>query len=64
MSERSLAVVLLACSALVLALCVLILALLLPHDGAATIDCGPEGKPVLNGTACIDREPLFIEEGP
>ena len=21
------------------------------------IDCGPEGKPVLNGTACIDREP-------
>lgn len=21
------------------------------------IDCGPEGKPVLNGTACIDKEP-------
>lgn len=25
------------------------------------IDCGPEGKPALNGTACIDRDPVFIE---
>lgn len=24
-----------------------------------TIDCGPEGKPALNGTACIDKEPAI-----
>jgi hypothetical protein len=26
----------------------------------ASIDCGPNGKPALNGTACIDREPVAI----
>ena len=26
------------------------------------IDCGPEGKPALNGTACIDRNPVTITE--
>lgn len=25
--------------------------------GESGIDCGPEGKPALNGTACIDKEP-------
>lgn len=24
------------------------------------IDCGPEGIPALDGTACIDREPVYI----
>lgn len=33
-------------------------ALTIAHtDRAQKIDCGPEGKPVLNGTACIDRDP-------
>jgi hypothetical protein len=29
--------------------------------GAGTkVDCGPEGRPVLDGGACIDREPVSI----
>jgi hypothetical protein len=38
--------------------------LLIPmlRNDSATIDCGPEGKPVQNGTACIDRNPVFIEK--
>jgi hypothetical protein len=41
---------------LLLAIALAIGALIIPQR--ENLDCGPQGKPALNGTACIDREPV------
>lgn len=45
----------------VIAAAIAVLVVLNERDAGA-IDCGPEGKPALNGTACIDKEPVMVTE--
>lgn len=40
---------------------VLVVLVGLPFSSKSGIDCGPDGKPVFNGTACISREPVYVE---
>jgi hypothetical protein len=44
--------------ALILVVAAFGLAIVRAYDHEQAIDCGPDGKPALNGTVCIDKEPV------
>lgn len=46
-------------AALVVGLITAVVWWLWPSSSSA-LDCGPEGKPALGGTACIDRYPVYV----